>query len=148
MVSGFGYFERFDDRTARMYRFLEILLLWSYRLTANMVRRYVKPPARVLEIGSGTGRLAGLLSSYGYYVVGVDVSLPMIRQARRFWRPDFVNAGSWLLPTMPGKFDVAVAMFTLHHWGDHSSSIKNVYDSLRPNSVFIVVELTPTGLKY
>ncbi|WP_243671162.1 hypothetical protein [Vulcanisaeta sp. JCM 16161] len=51
MVSGFGYFERFDDRTARMYRFLEILLLWSYRLTANMVRRYVKPPARVLEIG-------------------------------------------------------------------------------------------------
>ncbi|WP_243677943.1 class I SAM-dependent methyltransferase [Vulcanisaeta distributa] len=117
MIANFGYFERFNERTARVYRFIEILLLWSYRLAANVVRKFVKSPATILEIGSGTGRLANILSGYGYYVVGADVSLPMIRQARRFWRPDFINAGSWFLPIMPGRFDAAVAMFTLHHWG-------------------------------
>ncbi len=141
MVSNYGYFEQFDERTARIYRFLEVLLLWSYKLTANTLRKFVKPPARILEIGPGTGRLANILSGYGYHVVGADVSLPMLRQARRFWRPDFVNAGSWALPITPGRFDAAIAMFTLHHWGgDHALSIRNVYDSLRPNSVFIVVE--------
>ncbi|BDR91481.1 class I SAM-dependent methyltransferase [Vulcanisaeta souniana] len=140
MVSNYGYFEQFDERFARMYRFFDVLLIWSYRLTANILNRLVKPPAKILEVGPGTGRLANILSNRGYHVVGVDVSLPMLRQARRFWRPDFVNAGSWAIPTKPGRFDAAVAMFTLHHWGDHASSIRNVYDSLRSDSVFIVAE--------
>ena len=140
MVRGYGYFEQFDEEVARMYRFLELLLLWSYRLAANIISRYVRSPANILEIGPGTGRLADILSKRGYYVVGVDVSLPMLRRARRFWRPDFINGGSWTLPIVAGRFDAAVAMFTLHHWGDHESSIRNVYDSLKPGSVFIVVE--------
>ncbi|MGC8607986.1 MAG: class I SAM-dependent methyltransferase [Vulcanisaeta sp.] len=140
MTSNYGYFEQFNEKMARIYRLLDTLLLWGYRITANTLRKYVKPPAKVLEVGPGTGRLASILSNNGYYVVGVDVSLPMLRQARRFWRPDFVNAGSWALPTIPERFDAAVAMFTLHHWGDHTSSIRNIRDSLKPGSVFIVVE--------
>jgi SAM-dependent methyltransferase len=138
----YGYFEQFGEGTARMYRFIEVALQWVYSLTANTIKGIVGSPARVLEIGPGTGVLTNKLSKLGYYVVGVDVSLAMLRRAQgRFWRPDFVNGGSWALPIGVSKFDAVVAVFTLHHWGDHELSMSNVVKSLRPNASFIVVEV-------
>jgi Methyltransferase domain. len=51
-------------------------------LTANTIKGIVDSPARVLEIGPGTGVLANKLSKLGYYVVGVDASLAMLRRAQ------------------------------------------------------------------
>ena len=121
---------------------MEIALYWVYSLTANTIKDIVRSPARILEIGPGTGALANRLSKLGYYVVGVDVSMAMLRRAQgRFWRPDFVNGGSWALPISYGRFDAAVAVFTLHHWGDHDLSMRNIVKSLRPIATFIVVEI-------
>jgi ubiquinone/menaquinone biosynthesis C-methylase UbiE len=107
----YGYFEQFSEETARMYRLVEIALYWVYSLTANTIKDIVRSPARILEIGPGTGALANKLSKLGYYVVGVDVSMAMLRRAQgRFWRPDFVNGSSWALPIGYRRFDAAVAV--------------------------------------
>ena len=132
--------EHFDEDMANAYRLAELPLYWVYTVTARVLRNIVKPPARILEIGPGTGRLAHMLARYGYYMVGVDISLPMLRQARRFSDPDFINGTSWQLPLVNRRFDAVIATLTLHHWSRREESIRNVYELLSPGSAFIIVE--------
>jgi SAM-dependent methyltransferase len=49
---------------------------------ATLVARLVEPPARVLDAGCGTGRVAIRLAGLGYAVVGVDIDASMLREAR------------------------------------------------------------------
>jgi SAM-dependent methyltransferase len=49
---------------------------------AGFVSTWVDPPARVLDAGCGTGRIAVRLDELGYAVVGVDVDATMLREAR------------------------------------------------------------------
>ena len=49
---------------------------------AAVVASLVEPPARVLDAGCGTGRVAIRLAGLGYAVVGVDVDAAMLREAR------------------------------------------------------------------
>jgi SAM-dependent methyltransferase len=49
---------------------------------ATFVARLVEPPARVLDAGCGTGRVAIRLAGLGYVVVGVDLDASMLREAR------------------------------------------------------------------
>ncbi len=137
----YGYFEQFNNRLARAYRYFDLVFYWAYWSVARLIMGNVKSPAKVLEVGSGTGRLANMVSGLGYYVVGIDVSLPMVKQARRFWKPDFINGGSWRLPVLRESFDAAVAVFTVHHWGNHDLSMANVRDSLKRGGLFIVAEV-------
>jgi SAM-dependent methyltransferase len=49
---------------------------------ATFVTGMVDPPARVLDAGCGTGRVAIRLAELGYAVVGVDLDASMLVQAR------------------------------------------------------------------
>jgi SAM-dependent methyltransferase len=49
---------------------------------AGLFARLVPPPARVLDAGCGTGRIAVRLDELGYDVVGVDVDATMLDHAR------------------------------------------------------------------
>lgn len=49
---------------------------------AGLVASLIDPPARVLDAGCGTGRIAVRLTELGYAVVGVDVDASMLDQAR------------------------------------------------------------------
>ena len=49
---------------------------------ATFVTGLVEPPARVLDAGCGTGRVAIRLAALGYDVVGVDLDASMLLQAR------------------------------------------------------------------
>jgi SAM-dependent methyltransferase len=49
---------------------------------ATFVSELLAPPARVLDAGCGTGRVAVRLAELGYDVVGVDVDASMLDQAR------------------------------------------------------------------
>ncbi|WP_054856702.1 class I SAM-dependent methyltransferase [Vulcanisaeta sp. JCM 16159] len=148
---GDGMYEElrhFNEKVARAYRLEELPLCWVYIITARVLRRIVRPPARILEIGPGTGRLANMLAGYGYYVVGIDISLPMLRQARRFNKPDFINGTSWQMPIVNGRFDAAVATLTLHHWSRREESIRIIYELLRPGSALIIVEADKDRVRF
>jgi SAM-dependent methyltransferase len=49
---------------------------------AALVESLVPPPARILDAGCGTGRVATQLTSLGYHCVGVDADAAMIAVAR------------------------------------------------------------------
>lgn len=56
---------------------------------ADRVQQVAAPPARVLDAGCGTGRVATELARRGYEVVGVDLDRSMLATARR-GAPDVV----------------------------------------------------------
>ncbi|MDX9753751.1 MAG: class I SAM-dependent methyltransferase [bacterium] len=76
-----------------------------------LVERYVKPPARILDLGCGTGLSTRLLSERGYETAGVDLS-PLFLQVEKEQSPQtvLVAADAFRLPFPDDCFD-AVAMF-------------------------------------
>ena len=55
---------------------------------ASMMRCFRPEARRVIELGAGTGRHAGLLSRKGYVVHGVESSSEMFAQARLLYAGD------------------------------------------------------------
>ena len=89
------------------------------------------PPARVLEVGCGNGRLARGLSRAGYDVVAVDPMAPNGRIFRRSRIEDLDEAP---------RFDVAVAGLALHHVGSLAVVLDKVNSLLRARGRIIIYE--------
>ncbi|PKV95951.1 methyltransferase family protein [Amycolatopsis echigonensis] len=72
------------------------------------------PSARVLDIGSGTGRPAAAeLVAAGHRVTGIDVSAEMVRIAReQVPGAEFVQADVREWETSPGSWDAVCAFFS------------------------------------
>ena len=79
------------------------------------------PPARVADLGSGTGTLSVLLADAGYAVDGVDFSPAMVERARRKAggreMVSFVVGDAGDPPLEPAAYD-AVLKFYSHKYGD------------------------------
>jgi len=103
-------------------------------------------PRRVLDLACGTGNVAEILAGEGYEVVGVDLSAPMIDQARR--KADkkglkisyFVQDAAQLdLPCSP--FDLCVSLFdSLNYILEPDAlarALARVYAHLVPGGLFI-----------
>jgi SAM-dependent methyltransferase len=89
------------------------------------------PPARILEVGCGDGRLARALHRAGYDVVAVDPRAPDGRIFRQCRIEDLDEAP---------RFDVAVAGLALHHVGSLSVALGKVSSLLRARGRIVVYE--------
>ena len=112
---------------------------------------------RVLDLGTGDGRLLGLLlgDRPGMVGVGLDFSEPMLQAARkRFADDDRIEllkhdlAGPLPIEAL-GRFDAVVSSFAIHHL-EHErkrSLYAEVFDLLEPGGVFANLEhvASPTG---
>lgn len=99
---------------------------------------------RVLEIGSGPGRLASRIAELGRdaQVVGSDVAPAMIDRARTWSersgvaaRVRFVAADAGALPFRGETFDAVVSTLSLHHWPDAAAGLGEIRRVLRPGGV-------------
>lgn len=89
------------------------------RKRSSLIAERHPPPARLLDVGCGTGVLAGALSGQGYDVVGVDPSEGMLDVMRkRFPAVESVQASGTEMPFEDGSFDIAVSVATMHHIAD------------------------------
>ena len=100
----------------------------------------------VLDIGTGTGTLAGAFSERGHQVTGIDVAEKLLARARRraplgdFRAMDLVDLGS--MPS--GSFDIVCLAYVLHGLSpelrsatlDHASRLARmgvlIFDYSRP----------------
>jgi SAM-dependent methyltransferase len=69
---------------------------------------------RVLEVGVGTGRVAGPLGARGFEVTGVDASRRMLARAREKGIPRLVRGSAYRLPFAPRAVDLALFVHVLH----------------------------------
>jgi SAM-dependent methyltransferase len=119
-----AYQQRFDDLAASGV---------DIHGEAAFVESLVPPPARVLDAGCGTGRVATQLTALGYHCVGVDADPDMIAVAQQrdpstWWvRQDLsalqlraqafdltVLAGNVIPLLAPGTLDAAVGRLAAH----------------------------------
>ncbi len=70
--------EHFDDEPDHGLRDPAIREAWRVLLREHLPA----PPARIADLGCGTGSLSVLLADEGYAVDGVDFSPEMVRRAR------------------------------------------------------------------
>ncbi|MEV0900866.1 class I SAM-dependent methyltransferase [Actinoplanes sp. NPDC049802] len=100
------------------------------------------PPARVLEIGPGTGKATVSLAERGYRITGVELGASLAAAARRnlatypavtIVTGDFEE---WPLPSEP--FDVVLAA-TAFHWIDPGTRVSRSADALRVGGLLATI---------
>jgi ArsR family transcriptional regulator len=106
---------------------------------------------RLLDIGTGTGRLLELLAPRVASGLGVDASQAMLALARaRLARLGLSHctvrqADMYRLPLPDAAFDAAVLQMVLHHAEDPALVLAEAARVLRPGGVLVVVELAAHG---
>jgi SAM-dependent methyltransferase len=105
-------------------------------------REIVRPRARVLDLGTGTGSLARLFASHGCDVTGVDIAGPLLEQARRLDRESGVEVAYAQAPAeatgLPdATFDV-VSAGQCWHWFDRPAAAREVARLLVPDGRAVI----------
>jgi SAM-dependent methyltransferase len=90
------------------------------------------PPARVLEVGAGSGELASVLTDAGYDVVAIDPAgqSPTVR-----------SVSLHEIDEPAASFDAAVAVVSLHHIEPLAESLRRLGELVRLGGLLIVDEL-------
>jgi SAM-dependent methyltransferase len=88
-------------------------------------------PARVLEVGAGSGELADALDSAGYEVVAIDP---------RSDAPGVIAVALHEVAEPPASFDAAVAVVSLHHVEPLAESCRRLAELLRPGGTLVLDE--------
>jgi SAM-dependent methyltransferase len=151
------------DRVDRV-NYEEIAPTYNQRYVANplpqvaaTLRALVRDldPARILEVGCGTGRwLAELpapaapaqVGQAGRHVFGLDLSPAMLDQARlqsRHEPPDLACGRALRLPFPDRTFDLVYCVNALHHFGGPRAFVAEARRLLRPGGALAVVGMDP-----
>lgn len=103
---------------------------------------------RVLDIGTGTGRLLELLAERADSALGVDASREMLALARARLaerglaaRATVRQADMYRLPFADGAFDVVAMQMVLHYAEDPAAAIREAARVLAPGGQLLLVDL-------
>jgi len=116
----------------------------TYLLDIAQILAFLPPsPARLLDLGCGSGWTSEIFARSGYDVLGLDVAPDMIQLARRrttealalsFEVADYEGSLAF------GEFDAVVIYDALHHAENEAGVIANAFRSLKEGGVFISIE--------
>lgn len=108
----------------------------------------VKPGHRVLDVATGTGKVAADLHARaqpGGSVLGIDISPAMIGVAKRRFadRPGlaFEVGDALALPTEDGTFDAATIAFGMRNLPDYAKGFSELARSVRPGGRVVCLEI-------
>ncbi|GAB3429415.1 class I SAM-dependent methyltransferase [Actinophytocola sediminis] len=120
--------------------------------TAVWRRALPAPPARVLDVGTGTGHVSLLLAGLGYDVVGIDLAEGMLARARAKAavspNPPELRLGDAVAPDFPaGSFDVVTSRYVLWTLRMTEQAVRNWRALLTPGGLLAAVDSTwfPAG---
>ena len=140
----------FDLPSARAYDALVASILEGFYARVAGEVAAAHPGGKVLEVGSGPGRLAVRLAreAPGMTLTGVDISDAMIERAARraaraglSERVQFEVGDVAALPLSDGEFDGVVSTLSLHHWSDPASGLAEIYRVLKPGGEARIYDL-------
>jgi ubiquinone/menaquinone biosynthesis C-methylase UbiE len=105
----------------------------------------IDAPARILDVGCGTGRLLRRLGERwpGAELIGVDPDPEMAAVARRLVPSARIEVGSAeSLPFESARIDLVVSSISLHHWADAQRGLAEVRRVLRTAGTLGLADLT------
>lgn len=96
--------------------------------------------SRVLDLGSGEGYGAALLSRSAHSVVGVDIDIAAVRHAREKYPAPNLEflCGSVAQVPLTGPFDLVVCFETLEHIEEQSALMAEARRLLAPDGILLV----------
>lgn len=124
------YYDRLKAMMPRRYKRRYDHRVYSQPITAFYFRRRIKhavdlgeikPNHQVLDVGCGSGISTFLLTEHSNFVVGLDISEEMLKDAKGFSKKmhkknvNFVQSDCEHLPFIDNAFNAVVCMDLLHH---------------------------------
>jgi SAM-dependent methyltransferase len=111
----------------------------------SLLREHLpEPPARVADLGCGTGTLSVLLADEGYTVDGVDFSPEMVDAAREkaAGRPGvtFAVGDAAEPPFDRGTYDAVICRHVLWALADQEAALRSWVDLVREGGRLVLVE--------
>lgn len=101
-------------------------------------------PARVLDVGCGTGGTMIRLAEAGLRPVGLDVEPLALARSRERGLHRLALASATALPFASGAFDAVIAMDVLEHISDDGIACREIARVLRPGgALFVTVPAYP-----
>lgn len=112
---------------------------WWHRgrqaIVQRLVGRYAPLPARILDVGCGTGATTLGLRRFGP-VVGMDIGRRALEVAGRRGLA-VAQASAARLPARSGAFDLVVALDVLEHLEDDVAAAREMWAALRPGGLLV-----------
>lgn len=108
------------------------------------------PSGKVLDVGSGPGRLAVLLAQKAPHltVTGLDISPEMVERAAQrvedsglAGRVRFELGDVEELPFPDERFSAVVSTFSLHHWSYPVGGLKEIYRVVKPGGRVLIYDM-------
>lgn len=108
--------------------------------------------ADMLDIGTGTGRVLGLVADHVGSAIGIDNSRDMLAIARANLDRDGIrncqvrHADMYRLPFASDRFDLITANLLVHYADEPEAVLAEAIRVLRPGGRLIVVDFAPHGI--
>jgi len=116
---------------------------WYVMDLGQIMRLLPDPPARLLDLGIGSGWTSKYLALSGYQVVGLDIAESMIKLAEMnctgLQNID-LHVCDYEIGIDFGLFDCSLIYDALHHATEEARLLKSVYNSLKPGGKLVTAE--------
>lgn len=125
------------DRTGEVNDFMRRQIAAARAAAATLPR-----PARILEVGCGTGWLADALREFGD-VTGTDLSASAIEFGRKAHPGVRLVCGDFATVQLDGPYDFVVSADTIAHVESQELYVARIAELLKPGGTFLLMTQNP-----
>lgn len=126
-----SFFEQLKTAEEKHFWF-HIRRKWIY----DRIKKFIAPPARVLEVGCGTGNVSSFLAKKGYDVIGCEFYPEAIDIA---WQGFLIVQGDAnKLPFENNRFDIVGLFDMIEHFQDDIMPLKEAVRVVRKGGIIAV----------
>ena len=135
---------KFDSEVSKSFNKIAETHIPDYQrvneLTLNLLKDSIPKDGLIVELGCSNGNFISLLNSSGFTkILGIDQSSDMINEAmKRNLNAELVISSN--IPENLGPVSAIVSNWTIQFNEDKISILKQIFDSLTENGIFILTE--------
>jgi ubiquinone/menaquinone biosynthesis C-methylase UbiE len=129
------------DRAASIYDQTRPLLEPIATHGIQAILDIIGPNARILDVGTGTGRISVPLLERGMDLIGCDISSKMLARLKdKLPSARIAQADASLLPFSTANFDVVLTVHVLHLIPPWREALREFQRVLKPNGIYLNVK--------